>query len=314
MLAQTPAPQAPAGGAKPQAPGASAPPPPLATQTLPGGITVTLSTDESSAQVPSVPPDHVLITVGDEKITAAEFDRILETLPPEARPRFRGSARRQFAENIVRVKLLAQEARRRKLDESDAFRTQLKFHTDNLLANLEVATTKPDEADVRKYYEQHKSEYERVRVRHILIRMKGSPVPNRPEARDLSEDEALAKANEIRKKLLAGEDFAALAKSESDDTGSAARGGELGFVVRGQTLPSFEQAAFRLGSGEISEPVKTQFGYHIIQVEERVTKTFEEIRPDLEKRMVPEIAQKTVDELRKKTAVSLDPDYFSEKK
>lgn len=129
---------------------------------------------------------------------------------------------------------------------------------------------------------------EQIRVRHILIAVRtpgpapeptaeatagpdATPAPTAtptPEPRD--EAQALALAIEIRSKLAAGEEFVALATQYSDDLGSRAEGGELGWFARGQGLvQEFEDAAFSLEVGQISDPVKTQFGYHIIQLEER---------------------------------------------
>ena len=180
---------------------------------------------------------------------------------------------------------------------ASAYRTQSMFEDANILANMtyeEIGkNAKLDEADVRKYFEAHKAEFEQVRARHILIRVQGSPSPIRPGQKDLTDAEALAKAQDLRKRIQAGEDFAQLASQESDDTGSGANGGDLGFFRRGQMVPSFEQAAFALQPGELSEPVKTQFGYHVIKVEAKESKSFEEVRPELERRMRPEQAQKT---------------------
>jgi parvulin-like peptidyl-prolyl isomerase len=81
--------------------------------------------------------------------------------------------------------------------------------------------------------------------------------------------EALALANELRNRILAGEDFAALAGAYSDDTGSGANGGDLGWFGKGRMVAPFEEAAFSLPVGEVSEPVKTDFGYHLIEVIEK---------------------------------------------
>lgn len=103
---------------------------------------------------------------------------------------------------------------------------------------------------------------ERVRARHILIALEA-------DADQATQELALAKAISITQRLEAGEDFATLAEQFSDDEGSAARGGDLGFFSRGQMVAPFEEAAFSLPIGEISEPVKSDFGYHIIKVEEQ---------------------------------------------
>jgi parvulin-like peptidyl-prolyl isomerase len=226
----------------------------------------------------------------------------------------RGSGRKQFADNVVRIAVLAQEGKRRKLDESSAYRTQSRFEDANILANMTYEdigkNAKLDEADVRKYFEAHKTEFEQVRARHILIRVQGSPAAVRPGQKDLTEAEALAKAQDLRKRIQAGEDFAQLARQESDDTGSGAKGGDLGFFRHGQMVPSFEEAAFAMQPGDLSEPVKTPLGYHVIKVEAKESKSFEDVRPELERRMRPEQAQKTLEELQKKTPVVLDPDFF----
>ncbi|MBT9259610.1 MAG: peptidylprolyl isomerase [Clostridiales bacterium] len=109
------------------------------------------------------------------------------------------------------------------------------------------------EEDLKAYFEERKDRYnqpEKVKVRHILV-----------------DDEKTAQ--EVREKLLQGEDFAQVAEAYSKDGGSAAQGGDLGWIVRGQMVPEFEEAAFSLPVGEISQPVESYYGWHIIQVEDR---------------------------------------------
>lgn len=100
---------------------------------------------------------------------------------------------------------------------------------------------------------------EQTRARHILVQ----PNPN------FSDDQARAQAEALRKRLLNGEDFASLAQEFSDDKGSSMKGGELGWVSPGQTVSTFETAMNALKPGEISQVIKSRFGYHIIEVEER---------------------------------------------
>ena len=262
----------------------------------------------------AVPPDKVVLTVGDEKLTAGEFDQLVDALPEQVRASARGPNRRQFAEQLVRIKIMSQEAHRRKLDESPTVQRQIELQKENLLANVlfqEMATNvKVDEATAQKYYEQHKSEYESVHARHILVRFKGSQLPLAAGKKELTDEEALAKAQEIRKKIAAGEDFAALAKTESDDAQTGAKGGDLGTFKHGQMVPEFEQAAFSLPVGQVSEPVKSKFGYHIIKVEQHEVKTFPEIRPELEKKMGPELARNALENLEKQVPVTLDDSFF----
>ncbi len=117
-----------------------------------------------------------------------------------------------------------------------------------------------DDAAIKSAYEEYTSSFvkdETRSTRHILL--------STGDGKD--EDAQLAKANELIQQLNEGADFAELAKANSDDPGSGANGGSLGDVERGQMVPEFDEATFSLEKGVISEPIKTQFGYHIIQVE-----------------------------------------------
>ncbi|HTX35940.1 MAG TPA: peptidylprolyl isomerase [Bryobacteraceae bacterium] len=263
---------------------------------------------------PTVPPDRVVITVGDVKITAAQFDSIISLLPASSQASARGAGRKQFGDAVVRIIALADEGRRRKLDQTPTFQTQIKFAENNLLAGVTAEAMskeiKLDDADLKKYYDEHLTEFEQAHARHILIRFHGSPSPLPQGRKDLTDAEALAKAQEIRKKLDDGADFAALAKEESYDTGTATNGGDLGPVRHGMMVGPFEQATFALKPGEISQPVKTQFGYHIIKLESKETKTFGEVKPELERRMLPQMTQKAVEELVKQANAVMDPEFF----
>jgi parvulin-like peptidyl-prolyl isomerase len=289
-------------------------PPPAASSSQPqqGQPQITLTPAKPTFASPAVPADRVVISVGETKLTAAQLEQIIESLPEQYRNVARGPGRKEFGQNMARVLVLAEEGKRRKIDETSEYKTQLTFQSENLLAGKAFAqigeAIKIDDADARKYYDAHKNDYEQIRARHILIRASGSPSPVQPGKKELSDAEALAKAQEIRKKLADGGDFAALASAESDDTGSQKNGGELNFFHRGQMVAPFEQAAFALNVGQISDPVKTPFGYHIIKVEAK--KGFEESKPDIERKMRTEQAQKQLEELEKKSNVVLDPEYF----
>jgi peptidyl-prolyl cis-trans isomerase C len=271
-------------------------------------------TAPAAAAPAAAPPDKVILTIGDEKMTVAEFDEFIDALPEQYKAMARGAGKRQLAEQLVRVKLLAQEARRRKIDQRPGFKRQVALQTENMLAGALAhameSEVKPDDATLHRYYDEHKNEFEQVQARHILVRMKGSPAPLPAGKKELTEEEALAKAQELRKKITGGEDFAAVAKAESDDSGSGKNGGELGTFRRGQMTPLFEQAAFAANVGDVTEPVKTPFGYHLIQVEKKTVKSFEETRPDLEKRLKPEQARQAIEEIRKKADVKIDDAFF----
>ncbi|MDQ6677773.1 MAG: peptidylprolyl isomerase [Acidobacteriota bacterium] len=259
-------------------------------------------------------PNQVILTIGDEKMTLGQYNALVDTLPAQYQTAARGPQKRQIAERLAQLRIMSKEAEKRNIDKTPAVKEQLAFQRENILANAlyqEFAkNAKIDDATARKYYDDHKSEYETATGRHILIRYKGSAVPLRPGSKELTEDEALAKAQEVRKKLEAGADFATLAKAESDDTGSGANGGDLGTFKHGQMVPAFEQAAFALPVGKLSEPVKTQFGYHLIKLDKKESKTFEEAKPEITEKLGPEIAKKQADDLRNSSKVTFDEAFF----
>ena len=279
------------------------------TPSLPG-----MQAGAAAAAQPTVAPDKVVLTVGSEKITAKEFDSYIEGLPEQLRAQARGPLKRQMAEQIVRVKVLSQQAKKSGLDQDPALKSRIAFQTENLLAGAAYSdmlkNVKVDEAAAQAYFNEHKNEWEEVSARHILIRYKGSPVPLPEGKTELSEEQALAKAQEIRKKLVAGGDFAAIAKAESDDTGSGANGGELGTFKRNSMVPEFEKAAFSLPVGQVSEPIKTQFGYHLIRVDKHDTPTVASVRDQIDERIKPDQARQAVEALAKGTPVVRDDAYF----
>jgi peptidyl-prolyl cis-trans isomerase C len=266
------------------------------------------------AASPPADPDKVILTIGSEKITETQFDDMINALPAQYQAFARSGGKRAFAEQIVQVKVLSQEAEKRKIDKTPNVRDELAFQRQNLLAQAMFLALQQnatvDDGAIEKYYNEHKNEYEVLKARHVLIRVKGAPMQAIPGKPELTDEEALAKAQAIRKRLVGGEDFATVAKAESDDAGSGAQGGDVGEFRKGMMVPPFEEAAFAAKVNEITEPVKTPFGYHVIKVESHVTKGLAEVRPDIEKKLRPELARSAVENLRKSTTVQMDDGFF----
>jgi peptidyl-prolyl cis-trans isomerase C len=132
-----------------------------------------------------------------------------------------------------------------------------------------------------------------VRARHILV-----------DSKD--------KAREIYEKIAHGSDFAQLARENSKDPGSKDQGGELGFFTRGQMVPQFEEAAFKLKKGEVSDPVESQFGWHIIRVDDRrqrAAPAFETVKDRVVASMIHKKAQQIATDLRGKAQIEyIDPE------
>jgi peptidyl-prolyl cis-trans isomerase C len=261
-----------------------------------------------------VAADPVVLTVGSEKITKSMFQEIISSLPAQQQAQLQTpEARKSLAEQVAELKVMAQEARVRKLDQSAAVRAKVALQADQILANAvyqELSAGDPDDAAMRAYYAAHKQDWDQVKARHILIRMQGSRVPVREGHKDLTDEEALAKAKEVRAKIVAGAKFEDQAQAESDDTGSGENGGDLGTFGAGQMVPEFDEVVFKAPVGQVTEPIKTAYGYHLILVEERKSKPFEDARGEIEQKIRPEMGQKAIEALKAKTAVVYDEAYF----
>lgn len=256
------------------------------------------------------PNDPVVLTCGDEKVTKSEFEGFIAGLPEQLRTQLANAPKRQVAQDYANLRILTSEAKRRKLDQTGEYRLQASNLLIQALAkDLEKSVSVTD-ADVQKYYDEHKNEYEQVKARHVLIRFTGSPAPAREGRGELTKEQALAKAQEVKKQIEGGADFAEVAKKESDDGGSGANGGDLGSFGRGQMVPAFDQTVFSLPVGKLSEPVETQFGYHIIQVQERQSKDFASMKDQIAAQLKPQTVRKQMEEIRTSPKVTFDDAYF----
>lgn len=261
--------------------------------------------------------DPVVLTVGSEKITQSMFQEIISSLPAQQQAQLTTpEARKSLAEQVAELKVMAQEGKARKLDQSAAVKAKIALQSDQILASAvyqQLTAGNPDDAALRAYYDAHKQDWDEVKARHILIRMQGSRVPLRDGHKDLTDAEALAKAKEVRAKIVAGAKFEDQAKVESDDTGSGENGGDLGTFGAGQMVPEFDEVVFKAPIGQVTEPIKTAYGYHLILVEERKSKPFEEARADIEQKIRPEMGQKAIEALKAKTTVVYNDAYFGKK-
>ena len=215
--------------------------------------------------------EEILAEVGPYKLTRAEFEAKLETAPPQIKMilAHQPQLKKALVERWVEISLLSLAAKDAGLEKDPEVKARLDEVTKQILAQAYLEKKllnqqRVSEEEVKAYYEKHREKYQEpraVRARHILIEVPQGATPEQ-------EKEALKKAQRLRERILKGEDFAKLAQEYSADPGTKEKGGELGFFTQGQMVKEFEEAAFRLKPGEISEPVRTPFGYHLIQVEE----------------------------------------------
>jgi peptidyl-prolyl cis-trans isomerase C len=257
--------------------------------------------------------DPIIIAAGDVAVRQSEFEAALKTLPEQYQQYASGAGKKQFAEDYLRMKMLAAAGTKAGLDKDPEVLAQLALMRENLVANaqlqsIEKGITITDE-DLKKQYDAKKGEYEQVKARHILIAFKGSPAaqPGKPE---LTEEQAKAKADELRKQIVAGAKFEELAQKESDDVGSGSQGGDLGEFNRGQMVPEFEKAAFEAKVGEMTPVVRTQFGYHIIKVDAHGSTPFDQVKPTLEKTERQTRVQAALDKMKNDAKPTFNDTYF----
>ena len=235
------------------------------------------------------------ITEADMKLAEAEIGSDLGTLPEPTK-------RRVLVEFLIENQLFADAAEGQNLASGAAFNERLQYWRRRALRDAYFDTTVRNtinEAEARKLYEgmvgAAKPE-EEVSARHILV-----------ESKD--------KARELYEKLAHGSDFAQLAKEHSKDPGSKDQGGQLGFFTRGQMVPQFEEAAFKLGKGEVGEPFQSQFGWHIVRVDDRRQRPvprFDAIKDRVVADMIHKKAQQIAGDLRGKAQIEyIDPEIKS---
>ncbi len=201
-----------------------------------------------------------LAKIDNTAVTRADFDREFQALPDYAQQMFADEAgKEKFLNEIINKELLYKEALKKGYDKDKEYLKKVEdFKKLSLVSELFekeiMAKAKVSDQDAKDYYERNKGDFvvaKEIRASHILVK---------------TEDEAQKALSRLKK----GEQFEAVARAVSIDTGSAKNGGDLGFFKKGQMVPEFERAASALKQGEISgEPVKSPFGYHIIKVTDK---------------------------------------------
>ena len=215
--------------------------------------------------------DPVLAKVNGTEIRQSDVALAEEELAPSLAQMDPATKKDNVLSFLIDLKIVSKAAEDKKLENTDDFKKRLAFTRsrllmDNLLATEGKAATTDDA--MKKVYEEASKQItgeQEVRARHILVE---------------SEDDAKA----VKAELDKGADFAELAKKKSKDPG-AADGGDLGFFTKEQMVPEFSAVAFTLEPGKISDPVKSQFGWHIIKVEEKRSRqapAFEQVKGQIE--------------------------------
>ncbi len=225
----------------------------------------------TSSEVSTAPGDTVVARVNGVDIKQSDLVLAEEDAGPEMQAASPDARREQLISYLADIIMVTQAADKKNIADNPDFKRRLAFLRNKLLMGFElqeeVKAAISEEALRQTYVEAVKSMtgQEEVRARHVLVE---------------TEDEAKAVLEEIK----GGADFATLAKEKSKDPG-AAEGGDLGYFTKEQMVPEFADVAFKMYVGQISNPVKTQFGWHIIKLEDRRSKQppeFEKVRDQIE--------------------------------
>jgi peptidyl-prolyl cis-trans isomerase C len=259
----------------------------IAAATAFGALTV--SAAEPNSPVAKVNGQE--ITQGELKFAEAEIGSELAGVPAESR-------RRVLVEYLIEAHLMAQLAEKADLGKSPDFESRMKYYRMRALRDAFFETKVRDsigEAAAKQLYEDRVKSIpsqQEVRARHILVK---------------TEDEA----KKISKEIAGGADFAESAKKYSQDSGGEG-GGDLGYFTKGQMVKPFEEAAFALEKGKISNPVQSEFGWHLIKIEDkrdRQPPTFEEVKDQITASLIQAKLQSTVQEMREQAKIEIvDPE------
>ena len=277
-----------------------------------------LCTPQTSAPKASQPlsNDRVVLSVGDQKVTAVEVEQIIQALPPDYRAFYSGQGRRRLAVYILRMKLLSSEAINAKLDQQPEVARAIAVARESILADAEQKHIAQDitvsEQELRDVYEKNRAQFEEDRVAHILIRTRSAPIKSGDPAQPgLPDAEARKKLEDIRKQILAGADFAQMAKQYSEDSATAAAGGDMGVIERNKIVPPIIEAAHALSPGQVSDLLATPSGFEIIKVEQKRVIPFEEAKPGLESQIRQSKSNEAVQHLMEASGAFIDQDFFS---
>jgi peptidyl-prolyl cis-trans isomerase C len=251
-----------------------------------GGILRIASAEDTPSTVVVAKVNGQAVTEADMRYAENELGGELANLPPEVK-------RRALAEYLIDNSLFADAAEAAKLSATPEFEQQMGYLKRRVLRELYFNKTLKDtikDDEAKKIYDERVAKLkpeEEISASHILVD---------------TED----KAKELKAKLAAGGDFAQLAKENSTDTGSKEQGGALGYFGRGQMVPEFEGAAFKLEKGQISDPVHTNFGWHIIRVDDKRKKeppSFAAVKDTIMNSLIVRKAQDAATEMRGKAQI-----------
>jgi len=263
-------------------------------------------------------PKRVVAIIDGKPITAQQALDLLKPLPPQERKRYES----QLPELVQRIYMsdqIADQATKLNLDQQSPWKEQLQMARANILTQAYLTQVTKDAGtapaqDPKQFYDAHQDDFDQVKLSGILIGFAppGTSASNANITR--TEQEAREKADDLEKKIKAGGDLSALARVESDNKQSAAKGGDLGTFTSGDAgLPTdIKNAMLKLQPGQVSEPIRIPNGFLILKVDSRTKLTFEQARAGIVQKLQNEKSQAALKQAVDKYKIQVqDPDFFS---
>jgi peptidyl-prolyl cis-trans isomerase C len=266
-----------------------------------------------AAQEKSQPADEnatqsdkeIIAKIGDRVVTLAEIKAEFARIPPQFMAHFNTPEKKeQYVRNLVDRSLFSMEAKAQGFMDKPDVQEKINSYVDRVLyaefmkeltQNIQVT-----EADCRSYYESNSAEFtekERVKASHIVVK---------------TEEEA----QQVKQELNQGGDWSELAKQYSIERGTRDRGGDLGYFSEGRMPKEFEAVAFAMNPGDVSEPVKTALGFHIIKLEDKKPAEvlpFDEVKSRIQNNLMNEMRQQRVEGVRDQLFQKYNVEIFTEK-
>jgi hypothetical protein len=258
----------------------------------------------------------VVANIGGKPITAKQALDMLKPLSPEDRKRFETNLS-GLLQQIYMENALADQATKMNLDQQSPWKEQLQLTRMNILTQAYITKMSSSASvtqDPRAYYDAHTGDFDQLKISGILVAFNPPGTPASGAAIQRTDAQALEKANDLEKKIKAGGDFSALARTDSDHQQSSTRGGDLGTITMSDPnlTPDIKNALTKLQPGQVSEPVKIPGGYYIFKLESRNKISFEQARASIIQKLQNDKSRTVVEQERDKYKIQVqDQDFFT---
>jgi peptidyl-prolyl cis-trans isomerase C len=263
--------------------------------------------------------DPVIGKAGDFVMKKSDFERLMSFNPPERRKALEANPQQKGAilKRIMEHRVISERARKEGFDQTPEIKEQLQYILNDVVAQeyLKKVVLKDvtvTEEEMKKYYQANEKTYTypaQAKVRHILVKVAPNAAPEEKK-------KAREKAEALLKRIKDGEDFAKLAGEFSEDPASQKKGGDLGYFSKGRMVKPFEEAAFTLKAGQVSDIVETQFGFHIIKgedVKEARIRSFDEVKETVRSQLRLKLQKEKTDQFLEKVVKESGMEVYPDK-